>query len=144
MTSSGTCEGRHLTTAVDTNVLLDVFLPDPVFGERSLAALEMAYAQGALVISEVVYAELAPQFESRPELDDVLRRIGVSVRATEQEAAYQAGARWKQHRRQAKSQDRIITDFLVGAFALCQADQFLTRDRGFYRNCFEGLRLVEP
>jgi hypothetical protein len=29
-----------MITFVDTNILLDVFLPDPVYGEKSSAALE--------------------------------------------------------------------------------------------------------
>jgi predicted nucleic acid-binding protein len=51
--------------AVDTNILLDVFLPDPKLGESSLDKLEKAYARGALVICDIVYAELVPQFPDR-------------------------------------------------------------------------------
>ncbi len=47
-----------MITAVDTSILLDIFLPDPVHGEHSLNALEAAYGQGALVVCGVVYAEL--------------------------------------------------------------------------------------
>ena len=38
----------------------------------------------------------------------------------------------------------VIADFLVGAHARSQADRLLTRDWGFYRSAFSGLRLVEP
>jgi predicted nucleic acid-binding protein len=47
-----------MITAIDTNILLDIFLPDPVFGEKSLSAVESAFEKGALVICNVVYAEL--------------------------------------------------------------------------------------
>jgi hypothetical protein len=33
---------------------------------------------------------------------------------------------------------------LIGAHALDQADALLTRDRGFYRKYFRGLRIIEP
>jgi hypothetical protein len=37
-----------------------------------------------------------------------------------------------------------VPDFLVGAHALERADALLTRDRGFYRRYFKGLRIIEP
>ena len=40
------------------------------FGESSLEKLEKAYARGALVICNIVYAELAPQFSDRHRLDE--------------------------------------------------------------------------
>jgi hypothetical protein len=35
-------------------------------------------------------------------------------------------------------------DFLIGTHAWMRADQFLTRDRGFYRTYFKRLRIVDP
>ena len=40
-----------MITFVDTNILLDVFLPDPVHGESSSAALEKAFHEGSLIIN---------------------------------------------------------------------------------------------
>jgi predicted nucleic acid-binding protein len=64
-----------MITFVDTNILLDVFLPDPVYGERSSAALERAFHEGSLIVNEIVYAELAPQFHSQRLLNDVLGKL---------------------------------------------------------------------
>ncbi|MFO8033605.1 MAG: PIN domain-containing protein, partial [Candidatus Bipolaricaulota bacterium] len=51
-----------LRPAVDTNILLDILIPDAQHADRSQRALDRALADGALVICEVVYAELASQF----------------------------------------------------------------------------------
>jgi predicted nucleic acid-binding protein len=37
-----------------------------------------------------------------------------------------------------------MADFLIGAHALKQGDHLLTRDGGFYRDYFKGLRVMSP
>lgn len=49
-----------MITAVDTNVILDVLLRDPTFGERSAATLRACLMEGSLIACEVVWAELRP------------------------------------------------------------------------------------
>ncbi|MBC8392689.1 MAG: hypothetical protein H8E17_09025 [Deltaproteobacteria bacterium] len=44
-----------MITFVDTNILLDVLLPDPDYGKSSADALETAYNEGSLIINEIVY-----------------------------------------------------------------------------------------
>jgi len=39
-----------MITAVDTNILLDVFLPDKKFASGSSKLLKLAYDEGALVM----------------------------------------------------------------------------------------------
>jgi len=131
-------------TSIDTSVLLDVFLPDPDHGERSLLALEKAYGEGALVICNIVYAELAPQFMDKELLDSSLARMGIEIVPVKNEAAHLAGIMWSACRKETKKRDRIITDFLIGSFSKMQSDRLLTRDRGFYRNYFEEIILMSP
>ena len=128
-----------MITAVDTSVLLDIFLPDETFGPRSAEWLRAAYDAGAIVICDIVYAELAPAFPDRAALDDALSRINVTVSPLDASIAYDAGRRWLRYRRAGGTHNRIITDFLIGAHAVAAAERFLAGDRGFYRTYFPEL-----
>ena len=130
-----------MITAVDTSVLLDVFLPDEHHGQRSAHGLRTAYDRGALLVCDVVYAELVPAFNDRAALDRVLREIGATPSPIDTGIAHEAGVRWRRYRRAGGPRKRIITDFLIGAHALATAHAFLTRDRGFYATYFPELAL---
>ena len=131
-----------MITLFDTNVLLDIFLPDPKWGERSLFALEMALRDGALIINEIVYAELVPQFSTKELLDTTLTTLGITIAPLGKETAYKAGMAWKEYRKAGGSRDRVLADFLIGAHALVHAQQLLTRDRGFYKKYFKSLKVI--
>ncbi len=133
-----------MITALDTNVLIDVFRNDPVHGEGSAGRLREAIRKGALVVCDVVYAELVSVFAKPSDLDHALRRLGVGFDPLNQESAARAGFLWRSYRDRGGERVRVLADFLVGAHAQIQADQLLTRDRGFYRALFRGLRVVDP
>ncbi len=129
-----------MITAVDTSVLLDVFVSDAPHHARSQEWLIDAYDRGAILVCDVVYAELVPAFGNRPSLDNALREINAAVSPIGTAIAYEAGMRWARYRQAGGSRERIITDFLIGAHAVANADTFLTRDRGFYATYFSELR----
>jgi predicted nucleic acid-binding protein len=133
-----------MRTSLDSNILFDIFLPDPVFEQGSCEAVEQCSRDGGLVLSEPVYAELAAWFSSSSELDKVLDELGIVVEAVSREGAFAAGRAWKHYRQAGGQRTRIMTDFLIGGHALTQANQLLSRDRGFYQNYFSGLKVVDP
>ena len=132
-----------MITAVDTNVLLDVFMSSERHGRQSKKRLADAYDAGAVIMCDVVYAELIPAFPDRNSLDDALGQIGVRVSSINSSIAYEAGLRWKQYRSGGGPRTRIITDFLIGAHAAAEANVFLTRDRGFFSTYFPELKDFE-
>ena len=129
-----------MITAVDTNVLLDLFRTDSPFHSQSREWLRRAYDQGAVIVCDLVYAELVPAFPSRTSLDAALREIGAALSPVDSSIAYEAGLRWKQYRLSGGPRERIITDFLIGAHAVATADSFLTRDLGVYSQYFPELK----
>ncbi len=133
-----------MITAVNTNVLLDILLPNQRFVERSGKSLEAAATAGSLVICELVYAELCVGFDSQKQCDEFLTDIGIHIDPLDRSASFLASRVWRRYREQGGKRERILADFLIGAHAQLQASRLLTRDRGFYRKMFPSLNLLEP
>ena len=131
-----------MITAVDTNILLDVFFPDKKFASNSAKLLKLAYDEGALIICDIVYAELVPQFEDRSLLEGTLETMNVTIVSVDSDVAFLAGEKWSLYRKSGGKRERIISDFLIGAHAMVKADRLLTRDRGFYRSYFPEVEIV--
>jgi len=131
-------------TAVDTNVLLDIFGADQLFGPRSAQALRSCLREGRLLACEVVWAEVASVFPSPALAREAIERLGVEFSSIGRETALAAAAAWKTYRARGGRRQRVVADFLIGAHAQLQAERLLTRDRGFYRACFAGLEVLDP
>jgi len=133
-------------TAIDTSVLLDVLVDDPVHARASEDALRTAAGEGALLVSECVLAELTPAFGNEAALDEFLSDLQLQFVPSSRESAVLAGSMFRSYlaRRSSRAGGRVVADFLIGAHARCLADRLLARDRGYYRDYFKGLRLLEP
>lgn len=133
-----------MITAVDSNVLLDLFIPDPVFGPASRDAIVRCVGEGDLIACDVVWAETIATFGDAAAGERALTELGVRFSAMAATAASTAGATWRAYRRGGGPRDRIVADFLIGAHAAAQADRLLTRDRGFYHRHYGQLAILDP
>jgi hypothetical protein len=131
-------------TAVDTSVLLDIFLAEPSFGVRSRETLRRCTREGRLLACEVVWAEIAAAFADERPARDALEGLGVEFSSIDAATALAAGRAFKDYRRRGGTRQRVVPDFLVGAHAQAQSDRLLTRDRGFYRSYFQALTVLDP
>ena len=133
-----------MRTAVDSSVLLDVIVNDARFADRSEAALRSAAAQGALILGECVLAEIRPAFEG-DRIAEFLGDWNLEFVPSTRASALLAGEMFGRYlERRRKREPRVVADFLIGAHAQHSADRLLARDRGYYRDYFSDLLLVEP
>ncbi|MBO1438386.1 type II toxin-antitoxin system VapC family toxin [Meiothermus sp. CFH 77666] len=136
-----------MITALDTNILIGLWLPDHPFNQKAERALEAAAAAGSLIITPMVYAELlaAPgktRLWVEEFLDDVGIRVDWNITETSWLEAGEAFADYAHRRRKQTTQAprRILADFVIGAHALHQADRLLSTD-GWYKTIYKRLRL---
>ena len=133
-----------MITAVDTNILIDVFGADPKFGEASLEALKLCAANGSLVACDVVWVETATVFSSTDLCRNAMEKIGVQFSSIENETIWVAADSWRKYRRSGGERERVAADFLIAAHGMLQSNRLLTRDRGFYRKYFGDLKILDP
>ncbi len=133
-----------MITAIDSNILIDLLQNDPAFAPASSAALRRSRTEGVLVACEVVWAETAAALGTPDEVRRNLRNAEILFAPMSADAAERAGTEWRQYRSRGGARTRLVADFLIGAHAMHQADRLLTRDRGFYRNYFPELIVVDP
>jgi predicted nucleic acid-binding protein len=134
-----------MTTAIDSNILIDVIGTPNAFTAAAVRALNERLRLGALVLSPVVVAEVGHYYPSAAKLRSGLEAMRLDLIPFDLDGLHRAGAAYVEYCRKSSSpRSRMLADFLIGAHASRHADALLTRDRGYYRTYFPELRLVEP
>jgi predicted nucleic acid-binding protein len=131
--------------ALDSSVLIDVLTGDPVFGDVSAAKLESAMERDDIVVCDVVLAEVAAKVNPVDDLMDAIADMGVNFSPISEQAAIRAGIMQRRFRdRGGHRNERVVADFLIGAHALLHCNALITRDNGFFRDYFKGLKIINP
>lgn len=135
--------------AVDSPVLIDL-LGNDTRAEAAEESLRQALSRGPVVVCDVVVGEVVSGLGYGAELLDTLEQAGITFSPIEARSAVRAGEmqrRYKERRRAAGLPavgPRTVPDFLIGAHALLQCSGLITRDAGFFRDYFKGLKVIVP
>ena len=131
-------------TLVDTNVLLDLVTDDPRWATWSIEQLEAAALRGALLINDIVYAELSVRYARIEDLDRFVAAAGLAIAAMPPAALFLAGKVYLRYRGSGGTRSGVLPDFFIGAQAAVAGLPLLTRDAHRYRTYFPSLTLVAP
>jgi hypothetical protein len=129
---------------VDSNVLLDVLTPDPIWESWSGAALLVLAETAVLVVNPIVYAELGAGFNRIEELNAAVPPSAFRREDLPWEAAFLAGKAFLDYRRRGGARRSPLPDFYIGAHAAVRGYHLLTRDPARYRSYFPTLTVIAP
>jgi len=129
---------------VDSNVILDVFLDDPVWADWSESILEAYDRQGFLYINGVVYAEVSVGFNRIEDLEAAMAEGGFQLLEIPREALFLAGKAYLKYRQRGGIRSTPLPDFFIGAQAAVLKLDLITRDVARYRTYFPTVRLITP
>ena len=148
---------------VDSNILLSIFAKDSLY--RQAAALLGKYSSHDYIINDCIYLELAVYFTDLELLNKSLNTLHINL-AEEYERNYNSiVSAWKQYLTKKKFicpscakainpvcpkcqqkltfRQRILTDFLIGGFAIASSNGIITLDHAYYKNYFPQLKIFD-
>jgi len=129
--------------SVDSSVLIEL-LAGAEHADAAEASLRDALARGPVTVCDVVVAEVCSSLKDGDQALQVLEEMGIRYSMVEQKAAVRAGEMQRRYRARGGGRHRTVPDFIVGAHALLQCDGLITRDAGFFRDYFKGLKVIVP
>lgn len=135
--------------AIDTSVLVD-YIGEGAAAEAAEEALRSALSAGPVVACEIVVSEVVAGLGHSDVVMETLDAIGIGFSPLELRSAVRAGEMQRRYKERTRasaasaSARRTVPDFLIGAHALLQCQGLITRDAGFYRDYFKGLKVIVP
>jgi predicted nucleic acid-binding protein len=129
---------------VDSNVILDIFLDDPNWGDWSEVRLAKHSQQSTLFINAIIYSEISIGFERIEDLEPAVARSGFQMLEIPKEALFLAGKAFLTYRKRKNSKSTPLPDFYIGAQAAVLNMELITRDAARYHTYFPTVSLISP
>ena len=130
--------------AIDSSVIVDLLSGAGDAATSAEASIRYSLTVGPVVVCDVVLAEITTALREGAEALGALEEMGIAYLAVESKSAVRAGEMQRRYRQRGGLRERTAPDFLVGAHALLQCSALITRDAGFFRDYFKGLKVIVP
>ncbi|EFI33563.1 PilT protein domain protein [Desulfonatronospira thiodismutans ASO3-1] len=129
---------------VDSNIILDVFLDDPVWAEWSEAALSEYAHHAPLYINQIIYSEISIGFNKIEELEAAVSKSGFQMLEIPRESLFLAGKAFFKYRKHKGAKKSPLPDFFIGAQAAVLDLELITRDKNRYQTYFPTVKIISP
>lgn len=129
---------------VDSDVILDLFLDDPVWADWSERTLERYLDRSILYINPIIYSEVSIAFNLIEELEAAIAKTGFQMLEIPKEALFLAGKVFLKYRKRGGLKRSPLPDFYIGAQAAVLDFELITRDVSTYRSYFPTVKLITP
>ena len=129
---------------VDTNVLVDVLVDDPLWADWSIGQLRAQSKIHRLAINPIIYSELSLTFSTVEALDETIADLGLVMIELPRPALFLAGKAFVRYRQQGGAKSNVLSDVFIGAHAAVSGYQLLTRDTRRYSSYFNDVKLIAP
>jgi len=129
---------------VDSNVLLDVFLNDPIWADWSESRLDECAQSGILYINSIIYSEISIGFDRIEDLESAVAKASLQMLEIPKEALFLAGKAFLKYRKRKGTKTTPLPDFYIGAHAVVLNLDLATRDVSRYQSYFPTVRLITP
>ena len=133
-----------MISAIDSSVILDVITSDNVFTESSIKILRRARTEGKLILCECVPAEIYPAVNDEDAFREFLQDWQLNFVPSSEQSALLAGKHFTKYLQRGGTKKRVLPDFLIASHALIHADRLVARDRGYLRDYFSSLTVLDP
>jgi predicted nucleic acid-binding protein len=132
-----------MITAVESSVLLDILAGDETSALQAAELLSRCAGEGDLIVCETVIAEVVPEVGA-DHMAEFLDDWRIAFEPSTIESAVLAGHMHAEYLKRGGRRGRVVPDFVIGAHAATLADRLVTRDAGFSRDYFTGLKTLAP
>lgn len=129
---------------VDSNVILDLFLDDPIWASWSESKLDTLSQTSALYINPIIYTEISVGFKRIEEVENAVSLAGFQMLQMSREVLFLTGKTFLKYRKNQGTKRSPLPDFYIGAHAAVLGIDLITRDTARYTSYFPTVKLITP